>query len=91
MCDGYCTKPFTVSGDICPRLVKRQKCYSCSRYITTPEFLEAHKKHLSFLEFQATNGDIYGDHYLGHLSPTIEVLKHIIERLEEIKYAKEKE
>lgn len=36
LCDGYCTKPVT-EGNICPRLLKRQKCYTCSRYITTPE------------------------------------------------------
>ena len=42
LCDGYCTKPVT-NGNICPRLLKRQKCYTCSRYITTPEYLEAHK------------------------------------------------
>lgn len=41
MCDGYCTKP-VVDGKICDRLIKRQKCYTCSRYITTPEYLEAH-------------------------------------------------
>ena len=46
MCDGYCTKP-VVDGKICDRLLKRQKCYTCSRYITTPEYLEAHKKHLA--------------------------------------------
>ena len=38
LCDGYCTKPVT-DGNICPRLLKRQKCYTCSRYITTPEYL----------------------------------------------------
>ena len=38
MCDGYCTKP-VVDGKICDRLLKRQKCYTCSRYITTPEYL----------------------------------------------------
>lgn len=26
LCDGYCTKPVT-DGNICPRLLKRQKCY----------------------------------------------------------------
>ncbi|MCB5442045.1 phage integrase family protein, partial [Anaerostipes hadrus] len=39
LCDGYCTKPVT-DGNICPRLLKRQKCYTCSRYITTPEYLD---------------------------------------------------
>ena len=81
MCDGYCTKP-VVDGKICDRLLKRQKCYTCSRYITTPEYLEAHKKHLANLEKQLEEGVIYGEHYAEHFIPTIEVLKVIIERLE---------
>ena len=81
MCDGYCTKP-VVDGKICDRLLKRQKCYTCSRYITTPEYLEAHKKHLANLEKQLEEGAIYGEHYAEHFIPTIKVLKVIIERLE---------
>ena len=81
LCDGYCTKPVT-NGNICPRLLKRQKCYTCSRYITTPEYLEAHKQHLANLEKQLKEGAIYGEHYAEHFIPTIEVLKVIIERLE---------
>lgn len=81
MCDGYCTKP-VVDGKICDRLLKRQKCYTCSRYITTPEYLEAHKQHLANLKKQVEEGAIYGEHYAEHFLPTIEVLKVIIERLE---------
>ena len=81
LCDGYCTKPVT-NGNICPRLLKRQKCYTCSRYITTPEYLETHKQHLANLEKQLEEGAIYGEHYAEHFIPTIEVLKVIIERLE---------
>ena len=81
LCDGYCTKPVT-NGNICPRLLKRQKCYTCSRYITTPEYLEAHKQHLANLEKQLEEGAIYGEHYAEHFIPTIEVVKVIIERLE---------
>lgn len=81
LCDGYCTKPVT-DGSICPRLLKRQKCYTCSRYITTPEYLEAHKLHLANLEKQLVEGTIYGKHYSEHFLPTIEILKTIIERLE---------
>ena len=81
MCDGYCTKP-VVDGKICDRLLKRQKCYTCGRYITTPEYLEAHKQHLANLEKQLEEGAIYGEHYAEHFIPTIEVLKVIIERLE---------
>ena len=83
MCDGYCTKPI-VDGEICDRLLKRQKCYTCSRYITTLEYLEAHKKHLANLERQLEEGAIYGEHYAEHFIPTIEVLKVIIKRLEEL-------
>ncbi len=80
--DGYCTKPCT-DGKICDRLLKRQKCYTCSRYITTPEYLQAHKNHLAELEKQL-EGNIYGDHYAEHFLPTIEILKEIVKRLEEI-------
>ena len=80
MCDGYCAMPFD-KGKICERLLKHQKCYTCSRYITTPEYLESHKKHLAELEAELAN-NIYGSHYANHLLPTIEILKVIIERLE---------
>ncbi|MDR0287149.1 MAG: site-specific integrase [Clostridiales bacterium] len=80
MCDGFCTKPF-ISGKICDRLLKRQKCYTCSRYITTPEYLEVHKNHLGALEKQLVE-NIYGEHYAEHFIPTIEILKEIITRLE---------
>ena len=80
--DGYCTKPCT-DGKICDRLLKRQKCYTCSRYITTPEYLQAHKNYLVELEKQLEE-NIYGDHYAEHFLPTIEILKEIVKRLEEI-------
>lgn len=83
LCDGYCTKPFA-NGEICDRLLRRQKCYTCSRYVTTPEYLEAHRKHLEGLERQVAEGAIYGEHYAEHFMPTIEILKVIIERLEEL-------
>lgn len=81
--DGYCTKPCS-DGKICDRLLKRQKCYTCSRYITTPEYLQAHKDHLAGLEKQLEE-NMYGEHYAEHFRPTIEILKVIIKRLEEIK------
>ena len=84
LCDGYCIKPVT-DGNICERLLKRQKCYTCSRYITTPEYIDAHKKHLESLEKQLAEGAIYGVHYAEHFIPTIEVLKIIIKRLEGLK------
>ena len=83
LCDGYCTKPFE-DGKVCDRLLKRHKCYSCSRYITTPEYLQAHRDHLARLEKQLEEGAIYGEHYAEHFRPTMEVLKVIIERLEEL-------
>lgn len=87
MSDGFCTKP-VVNGQVCDRLLKRQKCYTCSRYITTPEYLEAHKNHLVSLERQIVEGVIYGEHYAEHFRPTIEVLKVIIERLEALQNGK---
>lgn len=80
--DGYCTKP-CIDGKVCDRLLKRQKCYTCSRYITTPKYLQAHKNHLAELEKQL-EGNIYGDHYAEHFLPTIEILKEIVKRLEDI-------
>ncbi|ABR47773.1 phage integrase family protein [Alkaliphilus metalliredigens QYMF] len=82
MCDGYCTKPI-VNGEICDRLKKRKKCYTCVRYITTPEYLEAHRMHLRDLENQLED-NIYGDHFAEHIAPTIEILKEIINRLERL-------
>ncbi|MDG5856012.1 tyrosine-type recombinase/integrase [Clostridium beijerinckii] len=83
LCDGYCTKPFKDKNKICNKIVKRQKCYTCSRYITTPEYLQAHKNHLAELEKQLEE-NIYGDHYTEHFLPTIQILKEIVKRLEEI-------
>lgn len=84
MCDGYCTKPFK-DGIVCDRLLKRQKCYSCSRYITTPEYLEFHKNHLKTLEEQLKN-NVYGHHYAEHFHATIRILREIIAQLEEIRH-----
>lgn len=80
MCDGYCTQPF-LDGQICERLLNRQKCYTCSRYITTPKFLETHKTHLRELE-QQLEQNIYGEHYAAHFKPVIKILKDIVGRLE---------
>lgn len=87
LCDGYCTKPVS-EGKICERLLKRQKCYTCSRYITTPEYLDAHRDHLASLERQVEDGKIYGDHYTSHFLPVIDVLRTIIKELEAVKDGK---
>lgn len=80
MCDGYCTKPFQ-SETVCDRLLRRQKCYTCSRYITTPEYLEYHKAYLRSLEQQLEDNP-YGHHYAEHFLGTVRALKEIIRRLE---------
>lgn len=82
MCDGYCAKPFE-AGEICDRLEKKKKCYTCKYYITTPDYLESHKKHLKDLQSQLDN-NIYGQHYADHIKPTIEILEEIVARLEEL-------
>ena len=83
MCDGYCTQPFQ-RGVLCERLLNRQKCYTCSRYITTPEYLEHHREYLRSLEAQLANNP-YGHHYAEHFSGTVAVLKEIIAGLEALK------
>ena len=80
MCDGYCTRPVK-NGEICERLLKKQKCLTCSRFITTPEYLETHKQHLQGLE-QELEYNTFGNHYAEHLIPTVEALREIIDRLE---------
>jgi len=85
MCDGFCTKPME-SGVLCTRLLKRQKCYTCSRYITTLEDLETHKSNLKELEM-VLERNIYGEHYAAHFTSTVAVIKEIIRRLETIKDA----
>jgi hypothetical protein len=82
MCDGYCTKPVR-NGEICDRLLKRQKCLTCSRFITTPEYLDTHRQHLTALE-KELGENTFGDHYASHLVPTVEALREIIQRLEVI-------
>ncbi len=71
------------NGEVCDRLLKRKKCYTCSRFITTPEYLENHKNYLNELEYQIEN-NIYGEHYAEHFKPTIVVLREIIAKLEEL-------
>lgn len=83
LCDGYCTKPVS-EGRICERLLRRQKCYTCSRYITTPGYLDAHRAHLAAMERQVEDGKIYGEHYISHFLPVIEVLRTIIKELEAV-------
>lgn len=82
MCDGYCTKPIN-NNRICERLLGRRKCYTCSRFITTIEDLEAHRSHLKELE-ELLEKNIYGEHYAAHFTPVIAVLREIIRRLEEL-------
>lgn len=82
MCDGYCTRPIN-SGNVCERLLRRRKCYTCSRFITTVEDLEAHRSHLKELE-ELLESNIYGEHYAAHFTPVVAVLREIIRRLEEI-------
>lgn len=84
ICDGYCTKPI-VNGKRCIRLYKRDKCYTCSRYITTPEYLDAHKQYLARLEDDLRVNSDCSEHYRKHIIPIIEVLKVIIEKLEALK------
>ncbi|PEI87119.1 integrase [Bacillus pseudomycoides] len=83
MQDGFCTMPCS-DGKICDRLLKRQKCYTCKRFITTPEYLQDHRSHLEALEKQL-EGNIYGEHYAKHFEPTIDALRVIIKKLEELK------
>ncbi len=83
LCDGYCTLPIQ-NGEPCGRFLKRQKCYLCSRYITTLEDLDAHKKHLEELEELLAN-NLYGEHFASHIIPTTIVLKEIIRQLEALK------
>ncbi len=83
MCDGYCSKPVN-GNELCERLLKRQKCYTCSRYITTLDDIEYHKKHLQELESMVKN-NLYGDHFGSHFSLTIRTLKEIIQRLEALR------
>lgn len=80
--DGYCTLPIQ-SGKPCGHFLNRQKCYLCSRYITTLEDLDVHRKHLAELQ-EMLDSNIYGAHYAAHIIPTTLALKEIIRRLEEL-------
>ena len=80
LADGYCTLPIQ-DGKPCGHFLNRQKCYLCSRYITTLEDLDAHRKHLAELQAML-DSNIYGEHYAAHIIPTTLALKEIIRRLE---------
>lgn len=80
--DGYCSLPIQ-DGKPCGHFLSRQKCYLCSRYITTLEDLETHRQHLTELQEMLDN-NIYGEHFAAHIIPTTLALKEIIRRLEEL-------
>jgi integrase len=80
--DGYCTLPIQ-NGEPCGHFLSRQKCYLCSRYITTLDDLDAHRNHLAELQ-EILDSNIYGEHYAAHIIPTTLALKEIIRRLEEV-------
>lgn len=80
--NGYCTKPLLDDEEICTTYLKMQKCFGCHRYITTPAFLEEHKKHLAELEEEVALNRIYGEHFIKHHQPTIAILKDIVKKLE---------
>lgn len=82
--DGYCTLPIQ-DGKPCGRFLSQNKCYLCSRYITTLDYLETHRRHLADLEDMVRN-NIYGVHFASHITPTILVLKEIIFRLEQLQH-----
>lgn len=81
--DGYCTLPIK-DGKPCGRYLSRSRCYFCSRYITTVDDLEIHKNHLNDLQTMIES-NIYGEHFVAHILPTVAVLKEIIKRLEQLK------
>lgn len=80
LCDGYCTMPIQ-NGEPCGRFLSRQKCYMCSRYITTLDDLDAHKSHLKELQ-EMLDSNIYGEHFAEHIIPTVIAIREIIRRLE---------
>ena len=80
LADGYCTLPIQ-NGKPCGHFLSRQKCYLCSRYITTLEDLDTHREHLAELQ-ELLDSNIYGEHYAAHIVPTTLALKEIIRRLE---------
>ncbi len=83
LCDGYCTKPIH-DGQPCDIFLSRQKCYMCSRYITTPDDLETHRAYLKELQ-EMLDTNIYGEHFAEHIIPTITILSEIVRRLEKMK------
>lgn len=83
LCDGYCTMPIQ-NGEPCGRFLSRQKCYMCSRYITTIDDLDAHKSHLKELQ-KMLDSNIYGEHFAEHIIPTVISIREIIRRLEALR------
>ena len=69
------------NGEPCGRFLSRQKCYMCSRYITTLDDLDAHKSHLKELQ-EMLDSNIYGEHFAEHIIPTVIAIREIIRRLE---------
>lgn len=79
--DGYCTKPFE-DGEMCPRLAAAGQCLTCSRFVTTPEFLDVHRARLADIRSKIDGGGAYGEHYRAHLQPIADMLEQLVAALE---------
>ena len=81
--DGYCTRPYQGTGDTCAHLIKRKNCYGCSRFVTTPEYLPFFRSFLQDMQVDVESHAHLGDHYTKHLTPTMEIVEHIIAQLDD--------
>ena len=79
--DGYCAKPFS-DGEVCSRLMRSGQCLTCARFVTTPEFLDAHRERLAGIRADMEAGAAYGEHYRQHLQATADLLEALIRQLE---------
>lgn len=85
--DGVCTKPIEKKETKC---IKPNACLFCSKFITTPEYLDIHKDHLDRLrddKLRYMGEDLFGNEHI--LKQTEETLENIISRLESLKDGEE--
>lgn len=85
--DGVCTKPIEKKVTKC---IKPNACLFCSKFITTPEYLDIHKDHLDRLrddKLRYMGEDLFGNEHI--LKQTEETLENIINRLETLKGGEE--
>ncbi|WP_294967022.1 tyrosine-type recombinase/integrase [Sulfurimonas sp.] len=82
--DGYCVNEAMATDEnyLCETFQKRGNCYSCSKMVTTPEFLPYFKNLYKEKEEEIQSKSFYGSHVIAHIEFEKDLIGMLIEKLE---------